>query len=92
MLETPFRENGFEVLFKTSDEELNEIVRISTLKVDYNSKNSELKVVLNLYTDTIEKLRKLTVGMLIPVEVLLIDPTDTNKYSLSKITQEDLLL
>lgn len=82
MLETSFRENGFEVLFKTSDEELNEIVRISTRKVDYNFKNSELKVVLGLYTDTIEKLRELTVGMLIPVEVLLIDPTNTNKYSL----------
>lgn len=82
MLETPFRENGFEVLFRTTDEELNEIVRISTQKVDYNFKNSELKVVLNLYADTIEKLRELTVGMLIPVEILLIGPTDTNKYSL----------
>lgn len=82
MLDTPFKENGFEVLFKTSDEELNELVRISTLKVDYNFKNSELKVVINLYTDTIEKLRELTVGMLIPVEVLLVDPTHTNKYSL----------
>lgn len=82
MLETLFRKNGFEVVFKTSDEELNEIVKISTRKVDYNFKNSELKVVLNLYTDTIEKLRELTIGMLIPVEVLLVDPTGTNKYSL----------
>lgn len=82
MLETPLRENGFEVLFRTTDEELNEIMRISTRKVDYSFKNSELKIVLNLYTDTIKKLRELTVGMLIPVEFLLIDPTDTSKFSL----------
>ena len=82
MLELPYREYCFEVLFKTTDEELNEIMRISTRKVDYSFKNSELKIVLNLYADTIEKLRELTVGMLIPVEVLLINLTDTNKYSL----------
>lgn len=82
MLELPYREYCFEVLFRTTDEELNEIMRISTRKVDYSFKNSELKIVLNLYADTIEKLRELTVGMLIPVEVLLSDPTDTNKYSL----------
>lgn len=82
MLELPYREYCFEVLFRTTDEELNEIMRISTRKVDYSFKNSELKIVLNLYADTIEKLRELTVGMLIPVEVLLIEPTYTNKYSL----------
>ena len=82
MLETPFKENGFEVLLKTCDEELNELVRISTQKVDYNFKNSELKVVLNLYTDTIEKIRKLTIGMCVPVEVVLMDPTCTIKCSL----------
>ena len=82
MLDTPFKENGFEVLFKTSDEELNEILRISTTKMDYSFKTNELKITFNLYTDTIEKVRKLTIGMCVPVEVILMDPTCTINCSL----------
>lgn len=82
MLDTPFRENGFEVLFKTPDEELNELLRISTTKMDYSFKTKELKITFNLYTDTIEKVRELTVGMCITVEIILMDSTFTNKYSL----------
>ena len=82
MLDIPFKENGFEVLFKTSDEELNEILRISTNKMDYSFQTNELKITFNLYADTIEKVRNLTIGMCVPVEVVLMDPTCTIKCSL----------
>lgn len=82
MQNVPFREDGFEVVFNTADNELNEIVKLSAQKVDYSFKTDELKITFNLYTGNIEKLRGLRVGMLVPVEILLVDSTHTIKYSL----------
>ena len=82
MQTVPFRENGSKVVFNTADNELNEIVKLSAQKVDYSFKTDELKITFNLYTGNIEKLRELRVGMLIPVEILLVDSTHTIEYSL----------
>ena len=85
MLELPYREYCFEVLFRTTDEELNEIMRISTRKVDYSFKNSELKIVLNLYADTIQKIMGLKIGSIIPLEILLSDVSYDNQYNLLNV-------
>lgn len=76
------RENGFEILFNTADKELNELVRVTTKEFTYIEKDNTLIIHFNLLTDNIEKLRGLRTNMIIPLNIILMDPTCTIKYNL----------